>query len=58
MNARMRTEMDLDKSEIDLNECEHFFEAKLKRSEIEPKYRIDFLGHSNQIESDINPGSL
>ena len=32
----MRTEMDLDKSEIDLNEYKHFFEADLNRSEIEP----------------------
>ena len=31
-----RTEMDLDKSEIDLNEYKHFFEADLNRSEIEP----------------------
>ena len=36
MNARMRTEMALDKSEFDLNECEHFFEANLNRSEITP----------------------
>ena len=36
MNARMRTEMGQDESEIDLNECEHFFVANLNRSEITP----------------------
>ena len=36
MNARMRTEMGQDEPEFDLNECEHFFEANLNRSEITP----------------------
>ena len=29
VNARMQTELDLDESEIDLNECEHFLKANL-----------------------------
>ena len=29
VNARMRTEIDLNKSAIDLNECEHFLKANL-----------------------------
>ena len=31
----MRTEIDLNESEIDLNECEHFLKANLDRTEIE-----------------------
>ena len=27
VNARMRTEIDLNESKIDLNECEHFLKA-------------------------------
>ena len=29
LNARMRTEVDLNESEIDLNVCEHFLKANL-----------------------------
>ena len=35
VNARMRTAMDLNESEIDLNECEHFLRANLDQSEIQ-----------------------
>ena len=31
----MRTEIDLNESEIDLNECEHFFTSSMDRSEID-----------------------
>ena len=34
VNDRMRTKIDLNDSEIDLNECEHFLKAKLDRLQI------------------------
>ena len=34
VNDRMRTKIDLNESEIDLNECEHFLKANLDRFEI------------------------
>ena len=37
VNARMRTEIDLNESGIDLNECEHFLKAKLGPPEIRSK---------------------
>ena len=40
VNARMRTEIDLNESEIDLNECEHFLKANLDQSEIDLKWPL------------------
>ena len=35
MNVRMRISIDLNKSEIDLNECEHFLKVNLDRYELD-----------------------
>ena len=39
VNARMRTEIDLNECEIDLNECEHFLKANLDLSKIDLSLR-------------------
>ena len=41
MNGRMRTEIDQNESEIDLNECEHFLEANSDQSEIDRCYSVN-----------------
>ena len=40
MNAWMRTEIDLNESEIDLNKCEHFLKANWDQSEMTPRSNI------------------
>ena len=47
MKVRMPTEINLNESEIDLSECEHFLKANLDRSEIDLSQKQSECERSN-----------